>query len=78
MSDEHSEPAIELPVLTVKEVAAYLHVHTSTICRLIKRHELPGFRIGGQWRFKVEEIDRWRAAGENTAVYGAGAKRTGS
>jgi excisionase family DNA binding protein len=47
-------------VLTVIELAAYLHVHRSTIYRLLKKHELPAFRIGSDWRFNVEDIDEWR------------------
>ena len=47
-------------VLTVKEVADYLHVHQSTIYRMLKRAQLPAFRVGSDWRFNVEEIDRWR------------------
>jgi len=46
-------------VLTVRELARYLKVHTSTIYRLLKRHELPAFTVGSDWRFHVEAIDRW-------------------
>lgn len=46
-------------VMTVKELAAYLRVHPSTIYKLLRRHELPGFRIGSDWRFNSEVIDRW-------------------
>jgi excisionase family DNA binding protein len=48
-------------VLTVTELSDYLHVHRSTIYRLLKNGELPAFRIGSDWRFNVEEIDKWRA-----------------
>jgi excisionase family DNA binding protein len=47
-------------VLTVKEVSEYLRVHTSTIYRLVKRGDIPGFRLGSDWRFNAESIDRWR------------------
>ncbi|MGH7812670.1 MAG: helix-turn-helix domain-containing protein [Candidatus Binataceae bacterium] len=47
-------------VLTVNELADYLRVHRSTIYRLLKRRELPGFKIGSDWRFNVEAIDGWR------------------
>jgi len=50
----------QLPkVMTVKEVAEYLRVHTSTLYKLVKRGELPAFRIGSDWRFNSEAIDRW-------------------
>jgi excisionase family DNA binding protein len=46
-------------VMTVKELGEYLKVHPSTIYRLIKRGQLPAFKIGSDWRFDVEAIDRW-------------------
>jgi excisionase family DNA binding protein len=45
-------------VMTVPEVAQYLHCHPSTIYRLLKRGELPAFKVGSDWRFKAEEIER--------------------
>jgi excisionase family DNA binding protein len=51
-------------VMTVKEVSDYLHVHPSTIYRLIKRRQIPAFRIGSDWRFNVETIDKWRTQKE--------------
>ena len=47
-------------VLTVNELADYLRVHRSTIYRLLKKGQLPGFKIGSDWRFNIEAIDRWR------------------
>lgn len=46
-------------VMTVKELSSYLRVHPSTIYKLLRRGELPGFRIGTDWRFNAEVIDRW-------------------
>ncbi len=55
------KPSPEKPkVVNLEEVAAYLHVHRSTIYRLLRQGKLPGFRIGSDWRFNLEEIDRWR------------------
>jgi excisionase family DNA binding protein len=54
------EPKYTLPrVMTVRELSAYLRVHPSTIYKLLRRGELPGFRIGTDWRFNAEVIDRW-------------------
>jgi excisionase family DNA binding protein len=66
----------EPQILTVSEVAAYRHVHTSTIYRLLKARQLPAFHVGGDWRFDIERIDQWREAREKAAVYGAGARHT--
>ncbi len=46
-------------VMTVREVSAYLHVHPSTIYRLVKRNQIPAFHIGSDWRFNIEAIDHW-------------------
>jgi excisionase family DNA binding protein len=51
-------------VLTLEEVAQYLRVHPSTIYRLVKKKQLPGFKVGSDWRFNLESIDRWRADAE--------------
>jgi excisionase family DNA binding protein len=55
-------------VMTVEEVSEYLHVHPSTIYRLIKRRKIPAFRIGSDWRFNIETIDKWRSEMEAGAV----------
>jgi excisionase family DNA binding protein len=47
-------------VLTVADLSNYLHVHRSTIYRLLRNRELPAFRVGGDWRFNIEMIDEWR------------------
>jgi excisionase family DNA binding protein len=52
-------------VMTVREVAAYLRVHPSTIYRLLKRGRIPGFRIDGDWRFHIKTIDEWRSRMES-------------
>jgi excisionase family DNA binding protein len=52
--------AIEAKVLTTRELATYLHIHRTTIHRLLKKGELPGFKLGGDWRFNLEAIDAWR------------------
>ncbi len=44
---------------TVKEVAVYLGVSEPTIYRLSQKGKIPGQRVGGQWRYLKEEIDRW-------------------
>jgi excisionase family DNA binding protein len=46
-------------VMTLQETADYLRVTRSTIHRLLKRNQIPAFRIGRHWRFNVEEIERW-------------------
>jgi len=52
-------------ILTVRDVSNYLRVHPSTIYKMLKRNQLPAFRVGSDWRFTVEAIDRWRASVES-------------
>jgi excisionase family DNA binding protein len=52
--------ATQSRLVTVKELSNYLRVHPSTIYRLLKRGDLPGFKLGSDWRFNLEAIDRWR------------------
>lgn len=46
-------------ILTVKDVADYLKVNERTIYRLATSGELPAFRVGASWRFRLNEIDTW-------------------
>ncbi len=46
-------------VLTLQEVSRYLRVHPSTVYRLLRRHQLPAFKVGSDWRFNLGAIDRW-------------------
>lgn len=48
-------------ILTVGEVAAFLHLHAMTIYRLAKEGKLPGFKVGGRWRFRRDTLEAWMA-----------------
>ncbi len=52
-----SKPSDE--IMTVANLAQYLHCHQSTIYRLLKDEKLPAFKIGGGWRFQRSAIDQW-------------------
>lgn len=46
-------------ILTLKEVAEYLKLAEKTAYRLAAEGKLPGFKVGGSWRFKHEDILNW-------------------
>ncbi len=46
-------------ILTLKEVAEYLKLAEKTAYRLAADGKLPGFKVGGSWRFKRGEIETW-------------------
>lgn len=46
-------------ILTLKEVALYLKLAEKTAYRLAAEGKLPGFKVGGSWRFRRQDIERW-------------------
>lgn len=46
-------------IMTVREVADYLRLAEKTTYRLAAEGKLPGFKVGGAWRFRKSEIDKW-------------------
>ncbi len=46
-------------ILTVDQVAQLLHLHVMTIYRLAKEGKLPGFKVGGRWRFCQNDLETW-------------------
>ena len=52
---------VESEILTLEEVAAYLKAGKRTVYRLAQKGEIPAFKLGGTWRFRRSELDRWIA-----------------
>ena len=46
-------------ILTLKELATYLKLTEKTAYRLAAEGKLPGFKVGGSWRFKSEDVEVW-------------------
>ena len=46
-------------IFTLKEVATYLKIGERTVYRLVQEGKLPGFKVGGSWRFKRTDIEEW-------------------
>jgi excisionase family DNA binding protein len=51
-------------ILTIHELSAYLKLNEKTAYRLTASGDIPGFKVGGSWRFRKSEIDRWIKEGE--------------
>ncbi len=45
-------------ILTICEVAEYLKINEKTAYRLAAEGRLPGFKVGGAWRFRKDEIEK--------------------
>ena len=46
-------------ILTVQELAEYLKMNPKTLQRKAREGEIPAFKLGRQFRFDKEQIDRW-------------------
>jgi excisionase family DNA binding protein len=51
-------PPLPPPAYTVEEAARLLAVHVQTIRAAIARGDLPGFKVGRQWRVSAEALNR--------------------
>ena len=56
---DSGEAAMKDEILTLKEVAAYLKLAEKTAYKLAAEDKLPGFKVGGSWRFKAKDVERW-------------------
>ncbi len=59
MTSKGKEAGHDNRVMIVNECAKYFRVHNTTIYRLAKRGEIPAFKVGKEWRFSLNEIERW-------------------
>jgi len=46
-------------ILTIRDVAEYLKVTEKTVYGLVQKRVIPGFKVGGQWRFRREDLEDW-------------------
>ena len=49
------------PYLSVEDVAKRFGITSTTVYRLARQGQLPGFKVGGQWRFSPEMLESWVA-----------------
>ena len=66
---------MSMTAMTVQEVAKYLNVDPKTVYRLVNRGELPGFKVGGSWRFQKDDLDDWIARQKEAAANKEGDER---
>ena len=46
-------------IMTIKELSEYLKLKEKTAYKLVADGTIPGFKVGGAWRFRKTEIDKW-------------------
>lgn len=67
------EQTVNDKLLTVDDLAGYLQLSTKTIYRMLRRGQLPCYRVGNQWRFRKSTIDAWLEQERETVAAGGGA-----
>ena len=53
------QPQTQTDIMTIREVADYLKLTEKTAYRLTGEGKIPGFKVGGSWRFKRSDIENW-------------------
>lgn len=48
-----------MDIMTLREVAKYLRLTEKTTYRYALEGTVPGFKVGGSWRFRKSDIDAW-------------------
>ena len=46
-------------ILTIRELSKLLKINEKTVYRLVLNGEIPGFKVGGSWRFDEHDINHW-------------------
>jgi len=46
-------------LLTLQQVSEKLQISENTLYKLARKGEIPAIKIGNQWRFKAQDIERW-------------------
>ncbi len=52
---------IENKLLNVKELCQYLKIPKPTLYMFLRKRLIPAAKIGKQWRFNRDSIDKWMA-----------------
>jgi excisionase family DNA binding protein len=55
-------------ILRVKDLCDLLQVHQTTVYKLVKKGKIPSFRVGSDWRFRRDQIERWMVE-QSTGAY---------
>ena len=50
-------------VMTLEELAEYLKLPKSTLYKLVQEGRIPGQKLGKQWRFSRQAIEKWLTDG---------------
>ena len=63
-----------IETLTPHEIAKILKIHAFTVTRLARTGKLPGFKVGGIWRFRKDQFEKWMQENSSTPSAAIGRK----
>ena len=58
-------------IMTIHDVAVYLKITEKTAYRLVSEGKIPGFKVGGSWRFNRSEIVSWAKSKQSESANGS-------
>lgn len=53
--------------MTMDEIAEHLKVSKETIYKMAQKGQIPGSKLGNQWRFNQAVVDQWLNAQSNVS-----------
>ena len=48
-----------IETFTPNDLAKMLNLHPFTVTRLAREGKIPAFKVGGVWRFRKDQFERW-------------------
>ena len=48
---------------TLREIQEYLGIGRETVLQWIAKRNLPAYKVGRLWKFKISEVDEWVRSG---------------
>ena len=59
-----------IETFTPNDLAKMLNLHPFTVTRLAREGKIPAFKVGGVWRFRKDEFERWTKGRTTSAKRG--------
>jgi excisionase family DNA binding protein len=47
------------PVIDSEEAAKFLNINPKTLQKMARNGEVPAYRIGKLWKFRISDLDEW-------------------
>ena len=57
-----------IETLTPHEISKILKLHPFTVTRLAREGKIPAFKVGGVWRIRRDQFERWIESGTTSTT----------